>query len=76
LSKEPCQCHLPRRRMMFLTQFLETLHELQDIWEILCAKPDGKTILSPCSKATNYLMHTGGRSFSSRHPGYHHAISK
>ena len=38
LGKEPSQCDLARRCVVFLAKFLETLHKLQDIWEVLWPK--------------------------------------
>jgi hypothetical protein len=38
LGEKPCQCDLARRCVVFLAEFLEALHELQDIREILFAK--------------------------------------
>ena len=39
LGEKPRQCDLARRCVVFLAEFLEALHELHDIREVLWAKP-------------------------------------
>ena len=38
LGQKPSQCNLARRCVVFFAKFLETLHKLQDIWEVLWPK--------------------------------------
>jgi len=38
LGEKPSQCDLARRCVVFLAKFLEALHKLQDIWEVLWPK--------------------------------------
>jgi len=38
LGEKPSQCDLARCYVVFLAKFLQTLHKLQDIWEVLWPK--------------------------------------
>ena len=77
LGKKPCQCDLASRCFVFLAEFLEALHELQDIREVLGAKPSrGVKIINLRLIDVNTFIHTGEWPSSSRRPRYHHEISK
>lgn len=39
LSQQPCQCYLSRSNSVLFSYLLDTIHEFQDVGEILFAVP-------------------------------------